>query len=1115
MNRSLTVDDLLDVVTPGQPALAPEGDAIVYVLTDVDAEADRNRTALWRVSSTGAEPERLTSGPADSAPAWSPDGRTVAFLRADAGPAQVWLLPATGGEPTPLTSPSAGAGAPVWSPDGTRIAFTARMDTLAGADDDAARDRRAHEPIVIDRLGYKADGTGLLRGLRTHLHVVDVATGDVRQVTRGDWHAGDPAWSPDGERLAFPAATTPEADLTGTAEVYVADLRPDVATWSCVGLRGGSAGPVTWSPDAVELIVVGREDTHAGHHRLLRLRLSDGAVSDLAPDLDRNLMPGGPGYPGGRPVATTRGTIVFCARDRGCTHVYEVSSAGGPARVVVGGADRVVSGLSVAPSGDTAAVIVADPTMYGDVVAVDLVAGAETPVTRYAPPEIDLLVPEERVFPVSDGTQVHGWLLRDPSAPTPAPLLVDVHGGPHNAWSPVPDAGHGYHQLLAARGWTVLLLNPRGSDGYGEAFFTAALGGWGVADEADFLESVDHLVAEGIADPDRLALAGYSYVGYLACWLTGRTDRFAAAVAGGVVADLTSMAGTSDVGHLLAASDTRALPFEDRAAVDRQSPYESVAKVTTPTLILHGLADERCPAGQAEQWFAALRARGVPAELVFYPDASHLFILTGRPSHRIDYSRRIVDWVGSHGRRYPTKETTMSSVALDREHWQARLAELADRYKVPGAALGIAVGEETLELAHGVVNVDTAVDVTADTLFQIGSITKVWTASVVLALADAGKLDLDEPVVTYLPELTLADPDLSAQVTMRHLLTHTSGIDGDFFEDTGRGDECLERYVAALATLPPNHPLGATWSYCNAGFVIAGRVIEKLTGQGWDAAMKDLLYTPLGLGHTVTLPEEALLYRAAVGHVHEGDEEPRRAPVWVLPRALGPAGVIASTVDDVLAFARMHLRGGISADGTRVLAEATVRAMQQEEVRLPDPYSIADSWGLGWFRLDWNGTRLIGHDGNTIGQSAYLRVLPDHDVAVTVLTNGGHTRDLYETLVREVIREVTGVEMSEPLAPAPDAVGDIAAHVGTYERTGARLDVWHDDDRGPRLRMTSTQDTPGMSEEPKEFDLVPVRHDLWAVLPPGAETWIPVTFYQLDDGSPYVHLGGRATPKVS
>ena len=255
---------------------------------------------------------------------------------------------------------------------------------------------------------------------------------------------------------------------------------------------------------------------------------------------------------------------------------------------------------------------------------------------------------------------------------------------------------------------------------------------------------------------------------------------------------------------------------------------------------------------------------------------------------------------------------------------------------------------------------------------------KVWTATLAMQLVDEGKLDLDAPVAEVLPELRLADAEVAKTVTMRHLLTHTSGIDGDVFTDTGRGDDCVEKYVALLAEQKQNHPLGATWSYCNAGFVLAGRVIEKLTGLTWDAALRQQICAPLGLRHTVTLPEEALLFRTAAGHV-DVTGDPVLAPVWQLPRSLGPAGLICSTPADVLAFARMHLTGGLAADGTRVLSAASAAAMTELQADLPDKYSLGDSWGIGWIRFGWDGQRLVGHDGNTIGQAAFLRVLPDPD----------------------------------------------------------------------------------------------------------------------------------------
>jgi dipeptidyl aminopeptidase/acylaminoacyl peptidase/CubicO group peptidase (beta-lactamase class C family) len=1112
------IDDLTTFAVPEQPALSPDGSQIVYVLSTIDAEADRSVQSLWRVGAVTGEPAQLTRGQSDSAPAWSPDGTRIAFLRASDGPAQVWLLPAGGGEAQQLTTLPLGAGAPVWSPDGTKIAFAGPADLHAAAgEDEKARIRRASGPIVADRLNYQSDGAGMLRTVRSHLHVVDLSTKECRAVTSGDWHADQPSWSPDSTRLAFAAATAPDADLTMRTPVYVLDVSDPAAEPTLVGLPEGTGGATAWTADGQALLAVGTMGRPVGHARLLHIPADGGTVTDLAAALDRNVMQGGPGYPGATPqLAGDDRTILFCIRDRGCSHVYAVTEGGAP-RPVVTGAGQNVGGMSVA--GDRAAIVLATPTSFGEVVTVDLATGAQAVRTshgRYLA-DVELFTREEREFTISDGTVVHGWLIRDPAKSGPRPLLLDIHGGPHNAWNGAADQVHLYHQELAARGWTILLLNPRASDGYGEQFFNAALGGWGRADAIDFLEPIDALVAEGLADPRRLAVTGYSYGGFMTCYLTSRDDRFAAAVAGGVVSDLVSMAGTSDAGHHLGDLELGSLPWADPGTYAVMSPMARVAEVRTPTLIVHGTADVRCPIGQAEQWHTALRERGVPTRMVLYPDASHLFILNGKPSHRIDFNQRVVTWVEQYagdpgGPRRPR---------IDAAHWQRRLTALAARHRVPGAALGIlrvrpGLEDELIEVACGVLNKDTGVETTTDSLFQIGSISKVWTATVVMQLVDEGILDLDAPVADVLPELRLGDADVTKQVTMRHLLTHTSGIDGDVFTDTGRGDDCIEKYVAQLAEVRQNHPLGATWSYCNSGFSLAGRVIEKLAGDSWDRVLRDRIITPLGLAHTVTLPEEALLYRAAVGHVSEDAGAPVRAPVWTLPRSMGPAGLICSTPADVLGFARLHLTGGLAPDGTRLLTEASATAMTELQAELPDKHTLGDSWGLGWIRFGWNGHRLIGHDGNTIGQSAFLRLMPAEGLAVTLLTNGGSTQDLYEDLFREIFAELADVDMPRPLAPPAEPVqADAKGHAGIYERAGARIEVRIGTD-GPVLRTTVTGPLAELSPEPtKEYAMVAIKPDLFAVRDPQSRTWMPVSFYQLPTGEKYLHFSVRATPKVS
>jgi dipeptidyl aminopeptidase/acylaminoacyl peptidase len=371
-----------------------------------------------------------------------------------------------------------------------------------------------------------------------------------------------------------------------------------------------------------------------------------GPGTDLTAGLDRNVMVGEPGYPGALPrAADDPAGVLFCARDRGCTHLYAVDERGGPPRRLVAGAGRVVSGLTVAK--ERAAFVLATPRSFGEVATFDLATGDETIHTDHGASLSDA-EPYARVareFGISDGTRVEGWLMRDPAATGSQPLLLDVHGGPHNAWNGAADEVHLYHHELVSQGWTILILNPRGSDGYGEAFFTAVRGAWGVSDQRDFLEPIDALVAEGVADPARLAITGYSYGGFTTCYLTSRDGRFAAAVAGGPVTDLVSMVGTSDNRHALASAAYRGQPWSDAERYASMNPFAAVDRVTTPTLLLHGDADWRCPIGQAQQWHTALRERGIPTRLVVYPGGSHGFVLNGRPSHRLDYNRRVVDWV--------------------------------------------------------------------------------------------------------------------------------------------------------------------------------------------------------------------------------------------------------------------------------------------------------------------------------------------------------------------------------------------------------------------------------------------------------------------------------------
>jgi CubicO group peptidase (beta-lactamase class C family) len=456
-------------------------------------------------------------------------------------------------------------------------------------------------------------------------------------------------------------------------------------------------------------------------------------------------------------------------------------------------------------------------------------------------------------------------------------------------------------------------------------------------------------------------------------------------------------------------------------------------------------------------------------------------------------------------------------MAVDAPALQRRLEELMATHKVPGAVLAVwQDGEETVFPA-GVINKNTGVEVTGDTLFQIGSVSKVWTATLVMMLVDEGVLELDAPVRTYLPEFKVADPEVTEKVTLRHLLSHTSGIGGDHIIDTGRGDDVLERYVESCAELGQENELGASMSYCNTGYSILGRVIEKVTGKVWDAVLKERILVPLGLAHTNTLPEEALLFRTAAGHVAiPAGSDPQVAPVWVLPRSAGPAGLINASASDLLSFARMHLDDGQAPDGTQLLSPAAVKQMQQTQIEVPDKYTLGDRWGLGWILFDWDGHPGFGHDGSTLGQYAFMRVLPESRLAVALLTNGGQASQVYKTLVREVFSDLAGVTV--PAVPGvPDTPPDL--DLGLYEGTYARLNVELTltvKEEGNSLDAVVVASGPIAEMIPEAqrrqtLDIVPVDRELFLASDDKSPAPTPMVFFDFDGDRPgRLHFGARA-----
>ncbi|MEU8957675.1 serine hydrolase domain-containing protein [Streptomyces sp. NPDC048518] len=438
----------------------------------------------------------------------------------------------------------------------------------------------------------------------------------------------------------------------------------------------------------------------------------------------------------------------------------------------------------------------------------------------------------------------------------------------------------------------------------------------------------------------------------------------------------------------------------------------------------------------------------------------------------------------------------------DIDHWRRRLAALAADSDVPGASLAFLSDGRGHACATGVLNTATGAPARTDSLFQIGSVSKVWTATQLMLLVERGRVTLDTRVADVLPGFKVADSAASSRIALRHLLTHTSGIDGDLFLDTGRGDDCLERYVAACAELAQTFPVGDSPSYCNSGFVIAGRVVEQLTGMVWDRALREQICEPLGLTHTWTLPEDVLRFGAAMGHVEQGEV----APAWGLPRSVGPAGLVCASASDVVAFGRAHLTPGA------LLADPA--AMRQAQVDLPNPHDGGRQWGIGWCLDSWDGREVVSHTGDTIGQHAALWVLPETGTVVALLTNGGRSAEFQHRLIGELLADLDELAVPEPIAPpARPVTVDTGSFTGVYERAGSRI---HVDAHGARLRMRTepTGMLVGLARA-RTLDLVPVDATTFVGRDEGDSMWNAVVFELRADGTSYLHHSGRATPRVA
>jgi CubicO group peptidase (beta-lactamase class C family) len=458
----------------------------------------------------------------------------------------------------------------------------------------------------------------------------------------------------------------------------------------------------------------------------------------------------------------------------------------------------------------------------------------------------------------------------------------------------------------------------------------------------------------------------------------------------------------------------------------------------------------------------------------------------------------------------------MTTLVAHLDDIQHRLDALARRHHVPGAVLAVSQGNELLDFATGVLNFRTGVETTTDAVFQIGSNTKVLTSTLIMQLVDAGEAELDAPVRSYVPSFELGEPGSADKITLRHLLTHTSGIQGDHFEDFGRGDDAVGRYVDSLRDFDLVHPPGQLWSYCNSGFVLAGYVVEKLTGLPYHQALRERICEPLGLSSMTVLAEEMLARRCAVGHAMAPDAVPVVPPVVIMGLASAPAGSrTVSTAAELVTFTRMHLADGLAPDGTRLLSADSARSMRAAQVARPPTMNVPLAQGLGWRLAEWDGVSVIGHGGGTIGQLSFLEAIPVRDLIVVLLTNGPTGGALWRDLGRWLFETLAGAGMPEvPRAADPPPDLRLDDYAGTYERLGFRYELAVEDGQlvmdvaisGPLAEIQTTPPPPRKRLRAVSRESFYVADDDGDML---------VTFHEFDQERPRYLFTGRMARRAA
>jgi dipeptidyl aminopeptidase/acylaminoacyl peptidase len=650
--RPITIDDHFQIREVEGPKLSPDAQWVAYTVRTASLKEDNSEQRIWMVPFAGGEAVPLTAeGVSSGTPRWSPDGKYLAFLSArHEGKTQIWLLNRIGWEAQRLTETPQDVDTFEWSPDSKRLCLILRDPTteeLEAArekdkgkegEDKAAQEKKhkTQKPWVIDRLQFKVDEVGYLDRRRTHLYIFELATKKLTQITSGDYDDSDPNWSPDGAQLAFTSNRSSDPDRNYNNDIWtVAAGNADKgAHLTQISTNPGDDHAPTWSPDGKWIAYVTQTEPKLFEYATKHLAVSPatgGEAKILTRAFDRNVDQ--------IRFATDSKSLYFIADDDGTQNVCRIAITGGEVTRPIGGRVMVYS-YSLAKSGEIAAQI-DKMDRPSEIYALPASGGAPKQITHTndaLTSQLKLSPGEYVHFKSQDGTTVSGYLYKplDYAPGKKVPTLLRPHGGPVWAWYAEfqPDI-----QLFAANGYAVLLPNPRGSSGYGQKYCQAIFADWGNKDYQDDMAFVDYAVEQGIADPDKLGVGGWSYGGISTDFIIGQTTRFKAAISGAGEALNTALYGHDQYQKDYETELGR--PWENEALWDKLSPFYRVAKITTPTLFMGGNIDWNVPILGGEQMYQALKSLGRETELVVYPDEYHEF---KTPSHMKDRLQRYLAW---------------------------------------------------------------------------------------------------------------------------------------------------------------------------------------------------------------------------------------------------------------------------------------------------------------------------------------------------------------------------------------------------------------------------------------------------------------------------------------